>query len=360
MLQAQLPVRLVEVLRRIDREFAEEGELTLGPVTFRAARGASGDALAEHLIAQRWDAMPPELLPFALDAMGNSFCIVCSDRVHDPESFPVVYWMYETRRAVPVASCFDHFLDWIGLASEIYVRRGAGNAYTREYLERVVTPQLRALGVERDFYGLTTSPVSPVGSLHLGMMRIDPDAAGSRLVAAERARRDDRQKDAILHARAALKNFPKFLSALWFLVTFENAPTRVIGYKGLVRSLVATPFSYCGDPMMPEFSELPAPSITEVADLVTKVTSPEDAEEDPVIELLMWEDPFSPELWLRAGIDLANHQHLERANVAALNALYLSSDDAIRHDIWCFQHELFDALGWSWKRHVVARQLGLD
>lgn len=357
MIHAQLPVRLVELLRRIDREFPVVGELTLGPVTFRAARGASGYALVEQLIAQRWSSMTPELLPFAMDAMGNSFCLVRTDVHHDPEKLPVVYWMYETKLAVPVASCFDRFLDWIGLAAEIIVRRGASDSMTREHLERVVKPQLHALGVERDFFALTTSPASPVGSLHHGMMRIDPTAAGSRLVAAERARRDNRQKDAILHARASLKSFPKFFAAAWFLVTFDNAPSRVIGYRDLVRGLVDLPLAYRGDPMMPEFVDIPAPSVLEVAELVSSVMTVSDAEEDPVIELMMWDDPLSAELWLIAAVGLANNQQLERAHVAALNAAYLATERDVLRDIWVFQHELYSAMGWSWQTHVVGLQL---
>lgn len=301
--------------------------------------------------------MTPELIPFALDAMGNNFCLVRSDFHSDPERLPVVYWMYETKVAVPIASCFDRFLDWIGLASEIYVRRGASESYTRQYLETLIKPQLRALGVERDFFALTTSPVSPVGSLHLGMMRIDPAAPGSRLVAAERARRDGRQKDAILHARAALKSFPKFLAAAWFLVTFENAPTRVIGYRDLVRSLVDLPLTYRGDLMMHEFVDIPRPTVLDVAELVSQVVTLDDAEEDPVVELLMWDDALSPELWLHAAIELANNEQLERAHVASLNAHYLSNDPDVLRDIWLFQSELYEAMGWTWQSFVLQREL---
>ena len=357
MVQAQLPVRLVELLRRIDSEFPQAGELTLGPVTFRGAQGALGEALIERLIEQRWSAMPPELLPFAIDAMGNSFCLVRSDVHHDSEKLPVVYWMYETKLAVPVASCFDRFLDWIGLASEIYVRRGANELMTRDHLEGLVKPQLRALGVERDFFALTTSPVSPVGSLHLGMMRIDPAAAGSRLVAAQRARRDNRQKDAILHARGALKSFPKFFAAAWFLVTFENAPTRVIGYRDLVRGLVDLPLAYRGDPLMPEFVDIPSPSIVDVAERVASVARMGDLDDDPVIELMMWDDLMAPEAWLSVAIELANRQELSRAHVAALNAGHLVSDREVLRDIWTFQLELYDAMGWTWQRRVIAQHL---
>src|SRR5690625_3433364 len=101
--------------------------------------------------------MPPELLPFASDAVGNRFCLVMDDEGTDPEKLPVVYWMYETTLAVPIASCFDRFLDWIGLVSEIYVRRGTDEIYSRVDHEEIVLPTLDALGVKRDFFALTTS-----------------------------------------------------------------------------------------------------------------------------------------------------------------------------------------------------------
>lgn len=356
MIQAQLPVRLVELLRRIDVQFPERGELTLGPVTFKGAFGASGDGLVEQLVHARWGGMPPELLPFAMDAMGNRFCLVRSAIHHDPEKLPVVYWMYETGVAVPVASCFDRFLDWIGLASEIYVRRGADDRLTRAHLEEIVKPQLRDLGVERDFFALTTSPVSPVGSLHLGMMRIDPAAAGSRLVAAKRAQLDGRQRDAILHARHALKCFPTFLAAAWFLVTFPNAPSRVIGYKELVRGLVDLPFAYRGDPLMPEFSDIPSPSPTDIADLVQSVVDRNDVEEDPLLELMAYDDPQSAEVWLCSAIELANIGQLQRAHVAASNALHLVRDRELRDDVLTLMTELYDALGWTWNSYVVRRE----
>lgn len=357
MIQAQLPVRLVELLRRIDSQFPDKRELTLGPVTFKGAFGATGDALVDQLIRARWGGMPTELLPFAMDAMGNRFCLVMAPIHQDPEKLPVVYWMYETGVAVPVASCFDRFLDWIGLASEIYVRRGSDDQLTREHLEQIVRPQLRELGVERDFFALTTSPVSPVGSLHLGTMRIDPSAPGSRLVAAKRAQLDGRQRDAILHARQALKSFPTFLAAAWFLVTFPNAPSRVIGYKELVRGLVDLPLAYRGDPLMPEFGDIPSPSPNDIAELVQSLTDRREIEEDSLLELMVYDDPQNADVWLAAAIELANFGHLQRAHVAVSNALHLAREPETRADVLSLMRELYDALGWTWNSYVVQHEI---
>lgn len=357
MAHAQLPAGLINILRRVDQVDAENGELTLGAVTFRSTRHLPDSDPIEALIADRWTAMAPELLPFAVDAVGNRFCLVMRDDIEDPEQLPVVYWMYETMLAVPIASCFQRFLDWVGLVSEIYVRRGADETYTRAYHEEVVKPTLEALGVTRDFFALTTSPFSPVGSLHLGMMRVDPDAAGSRLVAAHRAQIDNRQKDAILHARAALKSFPGFVSALWFLVNFENAPVRVIGYKALVRRLARMPLIYRGDALMGEFIDIPSPRVRQIARKVAEVVTALDAAEDPVVELLMWDDVYEPTSWFRAALELANTESYECAHIASTNAVYLACDRDTLRDIWLFQEELYTEMAWEWHASMVQKQL---
>ena len=358
MVEALLPIRLVELLRRVDAHFSVRGELTLGPVTFFGARGASDDReLLLHLMHERWPTMAPELVPFAVDAVGNRFCLVCSRIAQDPETLPVVYWMYETSVAVPVATCFDRFLDWIGLAAEIVVRRGADDALNTRHLREVVIPELKLLGVERDFFSLTTSPVSPVGSLHLGMLRVDPNAAGSRLVAAHRAQGDGRSKDAILHARASLKSFPEFLSAAWFLVSFPNASSRVIGYRKLVSSLPDLLFCYRGDALMPEFVDVPAPTFREVFDCVAAIADPAEAEEDPVLSMIVYDDAESADNWLTASIELANFGKMDRANVAALNAFHIATTALARNHALLVLEELYEATGSAWLLEVTRFEL---
>lgn len=358
MFEALLPVRLVELLRRVDGQFAEQGELTLGPVTFFGARGATTDAeISLALMHERWPGMLPELVPFAIDAVGNTFCLVCSALYADPEKIPVVYWMYETGVAVPVASCFDRFLDWIGLAAEIGVRRGADDAMNVRHLRQVVTPQLEALGVSRDFFALTTSPVSPVGSLHLGMLRVDPTAAGSRIVAAHRAKEDHRSRDAILHARSSLKSFPGFLAAAWFLVTFPDAPSRVVGFRDLVRLLPDLLFCYRGDAMMPEFVDVPRPTFREIFDLIASASDPRDAEEDPVLSMILYDDAESADVWLRTAIDLANIGALDRAHTVALNGFHIATTRDARNHVLMFLEELYEALGWMRLREVAAFEI---
>lgn len=357
MTHAQLPAGLVKILRYVDEVAADTGELTLGAVTFRSVGDVAAEELSETLAADRWTSMPPSMLPFAVDAVGNRFCIVMDEDIDDPERLPVIYWMYETALAVPIASCFERFLDWVGLVSEIHVRRGADEAYARAHHEEVVQPTLKALGVERDFFALTTSPFSPVGSLHLGMMRVDPEAPGSRVVAAHRASIDNRQKDAILHARAALDSFPGFLSALWFLVNFENAPIRVIGYKDLVRRLARMPLVYRGDPMMAEFVDIPSPRLYEISKRISSVATSLDAAEDPVVELLMWDDVYEPTSWLRAALELANAEQYACAHTAAINAAYVATDKDVLRDIWMFQEELYGEMQWKWHANMVQKQL---
>ena len=48
--------------------------------------------------------MHPDLLPFARDGWGNRFCFVDAPDALAPEGFAIVYWMYETFSAVPIAS----------------------------------------------------------------------------------------------------------------------------------------------------------------------------------------------------------------------------------------------------------------
>lgn len=352
--EAHLPIRLVELLHRIDALYPTRGELTLGPVTFHGARGASNDReLILRLMHERWPTMAPELIPFAMDAVGNRFCLVRNHIHTDPERLPVVYWMYETSVAVPIASHFDRFLDWIGLAAEIVVRRGADDALDISHLRELVLPHLAHLGVERDFFALTTSPISPVGSLHLGMLRVDPEAAGSRLVAAQRAKGDERSRDSILHARSALKNFPEFFAAAWFLLTFPEGPSRVIGYRDLVRLLPDLPLYYRGDPQMPEFIDIPSPSFREIFDLIASVADPRDAEEDAVLAMILYDDAESADVWLHTAIEMANTGLVDRAHTAALNAFHIATTMEARNHVLLFLEELYEAFGWEWTLEVV-------
>lgn len=355
--QVQLPQSLLRLQHVVRQDVGADRELALGAVTFPAYKFDQPQDLMEQLVQQRWVAMPPELLPFASDAVGNRFCLYREHSQQNPEKMPVVYWMYETTLAVPVATSFDRFLDWVGLVAEIHVRRGADDGQTREHYDRVVEPALKQLGVERDFFALTTSTLSPVGSLHQGMLRVDPQAQGSRLVAAKRAQMDNRQRDAIVHARTALGSFPHFLSALWFLVTFDNAPVRVIGWKVLVKRLLNMPFVYRGDPAMAEFVELPSPSLTDVTALVSGVLTASEVAEDPVAELMLYDVVYEPENWLSVAVELANMRQYERAHVAAMNATYLACDVDVTEDIWRFQCDLYHELEWTWYESIIRRQL---
>lgn len=302
--------------------------------------------------------MHPDLLPFALDSTGNRFCLIVSGDQRDADEFAVAYWMYETYLAVPIASSFERFLDWIGLASELAVQRRTDPVIDNAHVQQVVRPLLAALGIERDYFALSTSPQTPVGSLHLGMMRLDPASPAARLVAARRAANQNRFRDALRHARAALDIFPDFVACAWFMINLPEAEQRVRDYDLLLREMASMSLIYRGDTLMPLFADVPQVDPRDAAEAVARRLRPGETDEDPALALAAFDDPLASTDWLRAAIDVANLGEYTRATRLATNAHHLSGSGIERRDALLLLEELYDALGWSHHRAVVAFELG--
>ena len=119
-----LPARYLALLSLL-RERSGERRAWFGDVGFRLP-GADVESATwvERLTDARWRGMHPDLIPFAEDGFDNQFCFVRSERRSMRRCRAVVYWTYETYRAVPIASSFDAFLRWAALTAHVSVLRG--------------------------------------------------------------------------------------------------------------------------------------------------------------------------------------------------------------------------------------------
>ena len=349
-----LPHKLVELLGYLGGVEPGAREVFLGDVGFPLVPDAV-DAAGVHgaYLARRWPGMHPDLLPFAVDSCGNRFCLVRGVGATNPERFPVAWWMYETYRAVPIASSFDRFLDWVGLSSALSAQRLVNPLTTAEHHARVVQPALEAMGVRRDFDALTASRAAPLGSLGLGMMRVDPGSAGARVLAAERALQQGRTRDAARHAEAALEAFPEFLAARWFLSGLDLPWRQEAELTELTRSLLTTPWLWQGDGFMPEFGEIPSATPQELVARVTQQLAPSECDEDPAVAAAWYDDPMAPLTWLRVAVEVAELGDPTRAIGVATNALFLSRGVQDRLDALSLLDELYDAVDATWHRAVI-------
>lgn len=346
-----------EVLRLAPKD-SDDPCFWMGEAGFFLPRdGQSPENWILELLSRRWPAMHPDLVPFAVDASGNRYCFHVPG-VRRGRRAAVVCWMYETYFALPVASSFDTFLDWIGLTTAWVARQGIDPVLDVGHLETVVEPMARALGRPGAYATYFHHPESTLTHLHRAMLHLDRYAAGSLTWESRRVWEDGWGQPGAQHARAALQAFPECAAAHLVLARYGN-----VGSAGSVRAealaqVLRTPLVYAGDPAMRHFGGLeglhPAGIAERIADLPEALDLLED---DPLLELVLREDPQQPDAWLRVAFRWLEREAMRPAIHAASNALLLGQSSPLLPDTLAFLAELYEAAGWTWHEQLIARDL---
>ena len=75
-------------------------------------------------------------------------------------------------------------------------------------------------------------------------------------------------------------------------------------------------------------------------------------------ELLLYDDPTSPQTWLQVAADWANAGELEESVTLACNALHLSGNGPpeAAMETLSLLLELYEALHWPWHHHIVEQE----
>lgn len=311
----------------------------------------------DALLNRRWPWMSPELVPFADDGAGNQFCFHVRGAA-EPRITGIVYWSYETYRAVPIASDFGCFLDWLFVVAHTMARSLNLPPLDLEHVDSVLVPlaeRLRRSSIRR----LQTLYRSS-HSVHRQMIELNPRCPASLLiVGTQEAIAGNVEAASDLLHRATLE-FPEFCTAYMAesdaLDTVLNATQQLELWSRCLRA----PLAFAGDPQLSQFGDVP---IYEPVWLFEKLAASVEFVELPfpvsVFEMVATEPPASADTWLRNAIDCANDGDIDLGITFAHNAsLYLMNTGAEHHSFLLLQ-ELYECNAWDWHVDVVERELAL-
>lgn len=309
-------------------------------------------ASLEH---ERWRGMHPDLIPFAQDGFGNRFCFVRSERDAMRGVRAIAYWMYETYRAVPVASSFDAFLGWNALTAHLAARRGDA-VIDEEHVQGDLLPLLAEVGAEVDLDAALDVSDPDVVGVHRAILNLDPQAPGAQVGLAAWMAKHDRPLEALDLCADACFSFPEFAGAraLSARILRDEHDLERLG-DALVQTL-QRPLAYAGDEAMPFLRDLRPVDLDAVVEtLASQEDVPELIADIALANFVLREDPSLPQSWTILALDYAREDALEKAVTAANNALYLGLTSPLCVEIHGLLEELYDALGWAWHARMVRR-----
>lgn len=333
----------------------DEGLIWLGEIGLRVPEdGVVDEDWLEELAGQRWRGMHPTLIPFARDGWGNRFCFVRPGAAHGSEGSAIVYWMYETFTAVPIASTCEGFLRWLGLVTWAHERDP--NYDTVESGDASVVHRLLAeVDLEVDYEALLPMPAPERRDVLAAALALDPSSPAARVTRALwRADQGD-QLGAIADAETAAREFPDFAGAWAAKVRIlANEPDSSERFDALLMAL-RRPMCFSGDRDMPWFRDVPPIEITTFAEALANHPRWESVERyDPIWDLVQRLDPTSPTSWCEVALAYADANAIAEAVPMACNALHCALDDAtMRAAVERLLVELYEALGWSWHARAV-------
>jgi hypothetical protein len=331
----------------------DDGYWWLGDAGFFAPDTAeAGRRWLDLLAERRWPSMHIDLLPIAVDGSGNRYCFVRSEQPGMPRE-AVVCWMYETYRAVPIATTFDGFVDWLVLGAVAAARRGDDPLLDRTHLETRILPAAERLGRPGDLVDAITTAMPGPLTVSEAMLARHPDAPGPSVMVAARRLEEGEFELAASNARTAGRAFPEFAAA-WTLAAAGDPQASHARFRALWTAL-HQPLLYCGDPWMPNLDRIPEVKPDRLAEsLATHPWAHEISAWDPVWDLVLAEDPLAATAWLGVGVALANENELQYATLATANALWLGDDPEERGAAVELLGEIYGALGWSWHASMCA------
>lgn len=298
--------------------------------------------LVQKLINKRWPKMHTELIPFAHDGAGNRFCFIFPHDELNTGRRPIAYWMYETYRAVPIASSFSHFLHWVAMRTLETVERGVDPHIDREHLQSIVIPLMDELGLAHDFDESMRTVRTPLVTAHQGMLQVDPGSPGALLLEASRELRRGHWSRAEDYGNRAIMNFHRFAAAHVFLAELENHHAGSRKQRKHLLETLTSPLCYAGDPRMPGLHDLPNIELNRVVHQLIQYKGNDSFQGyEPIRDLIDIDNPEDATAWMRSSLDYAERGDLDRAMALASNALFLAWSPTITSDVLLLLEELY-------------------
>ena len=352
--QHRLPRLYVELMHAVAQSRGDARQVWLGDVGFYMHNDDDQSRWSDALASRRWRGMHPDLVPFAEDGFGNRFCFYRSARDGCRVNRSIVYWMYETYRAVPVASGFAGFLAWLQLSAYVAARRG-DPVIDRRHVDEEIAPLMDALGCALDVAAALDEPDPAPVDVHRAHLRVDPHAPGPAVSLAAYLGDHDAELEALDLCAEATFSFPEFAAARLVAGRLhQRAGDSAHAAEAYMQTLLR-PLVYGGDPQMNGFRRLPEVDATQVVErLLALPDVPDSVIDSPIWTMARRDDPRSPRAWLQLAGEYAMESDLETAVVMATNALYLGVASELLPGIEGLLAELYGALEWDWHHRVAA------
>jgi hypothetical protein len=324
---------------------------------FLPDRSQAMERWTDALLNKRWPWMNPELVPFADDGAGNQFCFHVRAG-SEPRITAIVYWSYETYRALPVASDFGCFLDWLFVVAHTMARSLNLSPLDMDHYEDVLVPlaeRLRRSSVRR-----LDSLYRSTHSVHRQIVELNPRCPASQLIVGMQEVTSGNVESGSEHLHRAALEFPEFCTAYMAeseaLEAVLNAPQQLALWARCLRS----PLAFAGDPQLTQFGDVP---VYEPVWLFEKLAACAQFVDQPfplpVFEMVATDPPASADTWLRSAIDCANEGDVDLGITFAHNAsLYLMNTGAEHHSFLLLQ-EFYECNDWGWHVDVVERELAM-
>lgn len=304
----------------------------------------------------RWPGMHPDLVPFAVDGLENRWCFYRGGHDDSKHRGAIVYWMYQTYRAIPVADSFDDFVDFVGLSAAASAWRGDDAVIDMSHWQAVVRPLLARLGRPIDLIERYGRDQPDSIGVHRSMTQLHARASGSLLARALNIHEPEYAMSSLQLCDRALDAFPEFSAAeAARFEILDRIGTREDRAEALLR-LFRLPLVYGGDAFIPGFPTLSPLDMTRMVEqLAVDPWANERLLDEPIFDMLLHDDPTSPQAWLTAAVETANENSLELAVTMTQNALLFGYFDEWGVAAMTLLAELYEALGW--KGHLEITRL---
>lgn len=301
----------------------------------------------EAMRRRRWRGMHPDLLPFARDGWGNRFCFVDAPDALAPEGFAIVYWMYETFAAVPIASSFEAFLRWVGLSTWAHARDPHYETVSESDFEDAAAV-LESVGCCGDFDRLLPMPAPTRRDVLQAGLTLDPQSPALLVESARRSVGKGPSLKAVAEAQRAAEHFRGFGGAHRTVAELVSGEASGPRFDALLKALHA-PLTFHGDADMPWFRGIPSADASAVSDAL--LAHPKHSQIDldaPIWEIAHRLDPANPLSWAEVALSYADEGELRLALPMACNAMHCAiSDRELLGDMERLVDQLYVAMGWE-------------
>jgi hypothetical protein len=350
-----LPGLYLDLLGAVEDLEREGGRTWIGEAGFRMppVGEAAGPHWIDKLAEGRWPGMHPDLVPFASDGLGNRYCFYRSARPELKGHPAIVFWVLESNRALPIATDFGAFLDWLGLVAEWTLLRGDESVIDEEHVRGVLQPLLRQLGRGDEAAAALGEGIPTRRALLEALLRHQPRNPAAllwRAMAQLDAGDLGEVRATCAQAEAA---FPELVLAPFVEAAAEERGGSPVERTAALARAIRKPLVYSGDENVPYFGDLPSLDPAWLAEeLATAPLPADDVLFDPIWDLIAAYDPAAASGWLTVSVAYANAGNVATALTMAQNALLFAIPEE-RPAVLRYLAELYASLGASWHARTL-------